>query len=76
MQLLILRFYIFFVPRLNLCSEDDGGHARGGSGDGHQGGHCRQWSSGQEQHDPAILQRHFYKGLQENHWSGLPGEAD
>lgn len=35
------------------------------------GGHCGQWRRWKKLNDTAILQRHLYKRLQKNHWSGL-----
>lgn len=48
----------------------------GRHGSGYQDGGCREWSSWKIKHDSAILQRHFYKRLQENHWSWFFGETN
>lgn len=39
-------------------------------------GHCWKWRRWQVINDPALLQRHFHEGLQENDWSGLPRATD
>lgn len=45
-------------------------------GSGHQDGGCREWSSWKIKYDSEILQRHFYKRLQENHWSWFFGATN
>ena len=35
----------------------------------------REWSRWEVEHDPEVLQGHLHQELQEDHWSGLPGEA-
>lgn len=51
-------------------------HVGGGHGSGHQGGRGGKRGGGQVEHDPALLQGCLHQGLQEDHRSGLPGEAD
>lgn len=45
-------------------------------GSGHQDGGCREWSRWKIKYDSAILQRHFYKRLQEDHWSWFFGATN
>lgn len=51
-------------------------NARRRSRSSHQGSGSRKWSSGEELHDSALLQRALHKRLQENNWSGLSWETD
>ena len=39
------------------------------------GGDRGQWSGGEVEHDPKVLQGHLHQELQEDHRGGLPGEA-
>lgn len=56
---LCLNWPIRDLPVFKLANQHEGR----GHWDSHQGSDCREWSGGQVQYDPEVLQRHFHKRL-------------